>query len=122
MLKSYFQSGLPGTKIIVTTRKTNVASIMKIGSIYHLKGVSDEDSWRLFAKHASIDVNSNKDLNLQVIGRKIVDKCKGLPLAIKFLGDLLRGKRNKEEWDNILNNDIWELYEKKVFTFFQLCG
>ncbi|XP_062115452.1 putative disease resistance RPP13-like protein 1 [Humulus lupulus] len=115
VIKSTFISGLCGSKIIVTTRSNIVASIMETGSIHCLKGVSCDDSWRLFANCASVvDVNDADECSdLHVIGRQIVDKCKGLPLAIKSLGGLLRGKQNKEDWDDILNNDIWELYDRK---------
>ncbi|PON32087.1 NB-ARC domain containing protein [Trema orientale] len=112
VLKSSFQSGLPGSKIVVTTRDTKVASIMKTGLIHYLKGVSHDHGWQLFAKHASIDVSSTEYLDLQGIGKRIVCKCKGLPLAIKSLGGLLRGTRNMEDWNNILKSDIWELYER----------
>ncbi|PON74207.1 NB-ARC domain, LRR domain containing protein [Parasponia andersonii] len=110
VLKGSFKSGFHGSTILVTTRSTNVASIMKTRSIHQLARISKDDGWNLFAKHASIDVGPSA---FQGIGRKIVDKCNGLPLAIKSLASLLRGKRNKEEWDNLLNIDIWELYEKK---------
>ncbi|PON81308.1 NB-ARC domain, LRR domain containing protein [Trema orientale] len=110
VLRSSFKSGLHGSTILVTTRSTNVASIMKTGSIHQLARLSNDDGWRLFAKHASIDVDYS---DLEGLGKQIVDKCNGLPLAIKSLGALLRGKQNKEEWNNILDIDIWELYERK---------
>ncbi|KAM6570735.1 hypothetical protein CsatB_018720 [Cannabis sativa] len=113
VLRSCFKSGLQGSKIIVTTRSTKVASVVKTGSIYKLKPLSNEDSWALFVNHALIDVDTNDCLDLEEVGQKIVAKCKGLPLAIKSIGDLLRGTRSKEEWESILNNDIWELYERK---------
>ncbi|KAM6595074.1 hypothetical protein CsatA_002777 [Cannabis sativa] len=114
-IKSTFQSGLHGSKIIVTTRSTRVASIMgtKSSSTYSLSTISFDKGWELFIRCAAIDVNSHEYSDLQVIGRKIVEKCNGLPLAIKSLGGLLRGKQNKEDWDDILNNDIWGLYESE---------
>ncbi|PON40745.1 NB-ARC domain containing protein [Trema orientale] len=110
VLRSSFKSGLHGSTILVTTRSTNVASIMNTGPIHQLARLSNDDGWRLFAKHASIDVGYS---DLEGIGRQIVDKCNGLPLAIKSLGAVLCGTRNKEEWDNILNIGLWELYERK---------
>ncbi|XP_030494119.2 putative disease resistance RPP13-like protein 1 [Cannabis sativa] len=115
VLNNSFKSGLHGSKIIVTTRSTIVASIVRTESIYQLKGISEVVGWQLFSKHASIDVDSKENdiVDLQEIGRRIVDKCNGLPLAIKSIANLLRGKHNKEEWENILSDDIWGLYERK---------
>ncbi|XP_062115720.1 putative disease resistance protein At3g14460 isoform X2 [Humulus lupulus] len=114
-LKSCFNSGAQGSKIIVTTRSTTVASTMATGQIHHLQTLLDEDCWQLFVKHAfgnSFDLNDYQ--NLQVIGRKIVAKCKGLPLAIKSLGGLLRSERNSEKWEDVLNSHTWEeLYKKE---------
>ncbi|RVW20208.1 putative disease resistance protein RGA3 [Vitis vinifera] len=55
---------------------------------------------------------------LENIGRKIADKCRGLPLAAKVLGSLMRLKDNKEDWESILNNEIWQLevIEKHLST------
>ena len=108
VLRNSFESGLPGSKIIVTTRSEVVVSIIKVRPI-DLKELSPGDAWNLFAKHSLID---GKDPNLQPHGRKIVERCKGLPLAIKSLGGLLRDKQNEKEWLSILNNDIWELCAK----------
>ena len=35
----------------------------------------------------------------------------GLPLAIKTLAILMRLKNNKEEWESILNSEVWQLDE-----------
>ncbi|PON74273.1 NB-ARC domain, LRR domain containing protein, partial [Parasponia andersonii] len=113
VLKNSVASGLRGSKIIVTTRNQDVALIMKPGSIHYLDGVSNEDGWLLFAKHALLDVDSKECSDLQEIGENIVHKCKGLPLAIKSLGGLLPHERNKEKWIDILNSEIWELYERR---------
>ncbi|KAM6595073.1 hypothetical protein CsatA_002776 [Cannabis sativa] len=114
VIKSTFQSGFPGSKIIVTTRSNKVASIMEtMSSTYFLSTISFDKGWQLFVKCAALNVNSHEYSYLQVIGKKIVEKCNGLPLAIKSLGGLLRGKQNKEDWDDILNNDIWGLYESE---------
>ncbi|XP_060967432.1 putative disease resistance RPP13-like protein 1 isoform X2 [Cannabis sativa] len=92
VLNNCFISGLHGSRIIVTTRSTVVASIMKTESTYQLGRINEVAGWKLFAKHASLVVDSNDYLDLKQIGEKIVDKCKGLPLAIKSMGLLVREK------------------------------
>ncbi|MDG6146420.1 NB-ARC domain-containing protein, partial [Lactococcus formosensis] len=57
--------------------------------------------------------NRNLDAypKLKVIGKKIADKCKGLPLAAKALGGLLRAEPELDEnyWNDILNSKLWKL-------------
>ncbi|KAB1209656.1 putative disease resistance RPP13-like protein 1 [Morella rubra] len=109
LLSNPFESGAPGSKVIVTTRDNDVASAMRASASHQLKELSEADSWSLFTKHAFHDGNSVLHLRLQELGRQIVEKCKGLPLAIKTIGALLRSKLDIEEWDRILRSELWDL-------------
>ncbi|XP_062115507.1 putative disease resistance RPP13-like protein 1 isoform X1 [Humulus lupulus] len=122
-LKSSFESGANGSKILVTTRSTIVASTMATGQVHHLQTLLNEDCWQLFVKHAfgnNFDQNSNRDL--QALGRKIVEKCKGLPLAIKSLGGLQRCEQNPKNGKTYLAVTHGRNCTRKRAPFFQLYG
>ncbi|KAL6853802.1 hypothetical protein ACP4OV_019831 [Aristida adscensionis] len=105
-------SGGLGSKIVVTSRNENVGRIMGGIEPYKLQQLSDDDSWSVFKSHAFRDGDCTAYPQLEVIGRKIVEKLKGLPLASKALGSLLFCKEEEDEWKGILRNNIWELSEE----------
>ncbi|KAM5585102.1 hypothetical protein ABKV19_004480 [Rosa sericea] len=113
LLSRPFESGCHGSKIIVTTRNEDVACRMGTLPSKHLVQLSEENCWLLFSKHAFKNAGVTADPSLEVIGKQIAQKCKGLPLAAKSLGGLLRSEPNIEKWQEILNNDIWELRDKE---------
>jgi Leucine-rich repeat (LRR) protein len=102
-------SGGLGSKIVVTSRNENVGRIMGGIEPYKLQQLSDDDCWSVFKSHAFRDGDSSTYPQLELIGREIVKKLKGLPLASKALGSLLFCKADEEEWKGILRSDIWEL-------------
>ncbi|RVW13272.1 Disease resistance protein RGA2 [Vitis vinifera] len=103
-LQTPLRAGAKGSKIIVTTRNENVASIMGASCTHHLGQLSLEDCWFIFSKHAFQNGDTGARPNLEAIGKEIVKKCQGLPLAAKTLGGLLCSKLEAEEWDNILKS------------------
>ncbi|XP_019073356.1 putative disease resistance RPP13-like protein 1 [Vitis vinifera] len=110
VLQAPFNVGARGSVVLVTTRNENVASIMRTtASSYQLHQLTDEQCWLLFAQQAFKNLNSDVCQNLESIGRKIARKCKGLPLAAKTLAGLLRSKQDSTAWNDVLNNEIWDL-------------
>ncbi|KAH9713299.1 hypothetical protein KPL71_020301 [Citrus sinensis] len=106
--------GSKESRILVTTRNEKVA--IAIGTtkfnIIPIELLSDEDCWSIFSQLAlsrRLDIEESE--NFENIGRQIVSKCKGLPLAVKTLGSLLRFKGKIEEWQRVLENELWELEE-----------
>ncbi|GKV46391.1 hypothetical protein SLEP1_g53377 [Rubroshorea leprosula] len=114
VLNKPFMSGVPGSKIIVTTRNKDVGTMMRIDDgVYNLALLQDDACLPLFTRHALGKENFNLHPNLQDIGEKLVKRCKRLPLALKTLGGVLRGKLRPDEWENVLNSDIWSSSEDR---------
>ena len=109
------KSGAYGSRIIVTTRHESVASTVRTGKVptYLLMPLSDEDCWLLFAKLAFGNIDTQEYPELELIGKKVVKKCNGLPLAAKPLGGLLRVKLDPKEWVKILESNIWNFSDSK---------
>ncbi|XP_076922849.1 putative disease resistance RPP13-like protein 1 [Bidens hawaiensis] len=113
--------GACGSKIILTTRKTMVASMMDSFQAYPLDLLSHEEALSLFAQHALGKQNFDSHPTLKSHGEGIVKKCGGLPLALITLGRVLRTKSNDEEWEELLNSEIWNLHnESKILPALRL--
>ncbi|KAL6326895.1 hypothetical protein AAG906_012171 [Vitis piasezkii] len=109
-LRAPLSVGAKGSKVIVTTRNKNVALMMGAAeNLHELNPLSEDACWSVFEKHAFEHRNMEDNPNLVSIGRKIVGKCGGLPLAAKALGGLLRSKQREEEWERVSNSKIWDL-------------
>ncbi|XP_071732422.1 putative disease resistance RPP13-like protein 1 [Rutidosis leptorrhynchoides] len=106
-----FRKCAPGSKIIMTTRKTLL--INKLGysdNTGQLESLSHDDAITLFAQNALGLPNFDSHPTLKLHGEGIVEKCGRLPLALIALGRLLRTSENEEEyWKKLLNSDIWKL-------------
>ncbi|XP_031269824.1 putative disease resistance protein RGA3 [Pistacia vera] len=105
------KNGSYGSKILITTRKDTVASIMGSIDLITIKELSEEQCWLLFRRLAFFGRPREEYEKLEEIGRDIVAKCKGLPLAAKTIGSLLRFKRTRDEWQRILDSEMWKLEE-----------
>ncbi|RDX64143.1 putative disease resistance protein RGA4, partial [Mucuna pruriens] len=70
--------------------------------------LSDNDCWELF-KQRAFGPNEVEQVELMVIGKEIVKKCGGVPLAAKALGGLLRFKREIKEWLYVRESNLWSL-------------
>ncbi|XP_039682751.1 putative disease resistance protein RGA3 isoform X3 [Medicago truncatula] len=111
-LKHYLKSGntMKGSSILVTTRLDIVASIMGTHPAHHLVGLYDDDIWTLFKQHA-FGPNGEEPAELAAIGKEIVIKCVGSPLAAKVLGSLLRFKNEEHQWLSVKESELWKLSE-----------
>lgn len=81
-----------GSKVVLTSRTEDVAGE---GFSHPLEGLTDDEGWELLAKKAfPVDTPGNlvASPEMETLGRNMVKRCKGLPLAILTLGGLLKGK------------------------------
>ncbi|KAK2974777.1 hypothetical protein RJ640_000440 [Escallonia rubra] len=109
VLSRPFQAGAPGSTVIVTTRNNSVASIMRSVPDYHLEQLENEEICSILAHHARGWQNFDAHPDFKEAGEAIAKKCKGLPLAAKSLGGLLRTKKNPNQWKDVLDSKIWDL-------------
>ncbi|TVU23556.1 hypothetical protein EJB05_25930, partial [Eragrostis curvula] len=93
--------------IVVTTRHDTVAKAVGVEHMHRVELMSEEVGWELLWK--SMNINDEKEVHsLRDTGREIVQKCGGLPLAIRVVASVLaRKETSKSEWHKILSNDAW---------------
>ncbi|KAF7046557.1 hypothetical protein CFC21_055582 [Triticum aestivum] len=97
--------GGSGSVIVVTCRSKQVASIMCTIKPHKLVFLSANDSWELFS-NKTFSNGVKEPAELVSIGRRIVNKCGGLPLALKTMGGLLSSKKHVHEWKGIEASSI----------------
>ncbi|XVF77598.1 hypothetical protein PTKIN_Ptkin14bG0058700 [Pterospermum kingtungense] len=118
----YMVGGAPGSKILVTTRSRKVALAMEINSPYVLGGLNRDQSWDLFEQVAFRGQNKI-DPELVLIGKEVVERCKGVPLAIKTLASLLQQNHSQKFWVSIKeNHETWKSLqnEEGIFSVLKL--
>ncbi|PWA92870.1 Disease resistance protein [Artemisia annua] len=116
--------GANGSTVLVTTRKENTAQLVaKIPELQHNVGVlSEEESWSLF-KMLAFPGGGDQGENvteLELVGRQIVEKCKGLPLAVKTLGSLMLTKKTVNEWQLVNDKFMLEMQDSGILTALRL--
>ncbi|CAJ2655704.1 disease resistance protein RGA2-like [Trifolium pratense] len=116
-LMTLLKDGAKGSKIIITTRSEKVAKVCRSSSIFFLKGLDEKQSWRLFSQLAFENEKDLENENLVSIGKEIVKKCSGVPLAIRIIGCLML---TMEDWSTFKNKDLVKIDEQGGNKIFQL--
>ncbi|KAH7689345.1 P-loop containing nucleoside triphosphate hydrolase protein [Dioscorea alata] len=97
-------------KIIVTCRDPMVLRNIDERNKIILKGIDHQEYWSLFLNCAFAENNpDNYSQELHDIGRRIVKKLMGSPLAAKTVGKLLGRDLIEKHWNDVLENDLWKL-------------
>ncbi|CAL5010164.1 unnamed protein product [Urochloa decumbens] len=96
----------PGSRILVTTRREDLA--MRMGAPFHqhrVRPLGKDDAWFLLKKqlppYQQVD-------HLKDVGMEILKQCDGLPRAIKVVGGLLSTRYPSErDWGAVLRSPAW---------------
>ncbi|AES87176.1 disease resistance protein RGA2 [Medicago truncatula] len=118
-LMRLLKGGAKGSKIIITARSEKVAKASGTSSIFNLKGLDEKQSWRLFSQLAFENDKEQENEEFVSVGKEIVKKCAGVPLAIRSIGSLIYSMR-KEDWSTFKNKDLMKIDEQGDNKIFQL--
>ncbi|XP_042020318.1 putative late blight resistance protein homolog R1B-16 [Salvia splendens] len=99
-IQRYLPDNSNGSRIMVTTRLSNLGSQLDNSCGLKMKFMDEESSWNLFCK--IVFGGKCCPSELKKIGKKIVESCRGLPLSIVVMGGLVEKlERTKECWECI---------------------
>jgi structure-specific endonuclease subunit SLX1 len=107
-LKAVLSCGSKDAAVLVSTRDRDVAAIMGTCKTHCLSGLSDNECFLLFKQYA-FGHEKEERAELVAIGKEIIKKCGGLPLAAQALGGLMRSRSQEKEWLEIKDSEIWTL-------------
>ncbi|KAJ4801765.1 Disease resistance protein RPM1 [Rhynchospora pubera] len=102
-LRDVFVDSNQGSRIIITTRNADVASLAKESYRLELKPLPVGESWKIFSRKAfQFERNHVCPPPLVKWAKNIVSKCNGLPLALVSLGSILSTcAKTKSEWKRV---------------------
>ncbi|XP_031104162.1 disease resistance protein RPP13-like [Ipomoea triloba] len=100
-LKTCFPDDGYGSRVLLTTRIGEVANhICTQNDFSHqMQLLEQSESWKLFNEKAC----KSRGAGFETIGRPVVEKCKGLPLAIIVVAGLFSKLNTLDEWKNTAN-------------------
>ncbi|GJN09783.1 hypothetical protein PR202_ga27818 [Eleusine coracana subsp. coracana] len=105
-IANVFPDANNGSRVILTTGKTDFAQHIQIPTYVHnLKLLDEEKGWEHFRIKALPSFKRSSICNLvdfEVLGRKVARKCNGLPLALAVLGAYLSKNLSIEVWSDVL--------------------
>ncbi|KAL6539804.1 hypothetical protein OROHE_011575 [Orobanche hederae] len=107
-LQLFFPNNNNGSRIMLTTRLSNLASVVSdVSNIIEMDFLDEVNSWDLFCKTVFGEEKEEEGCpyELQDMGKKIVENCRGLPLSIVVVGGLVsKSERTREYWEFVGEN------------------
>ncbi|XP_057780142.1 putative late blight resistance protein homolog R1A-10 [Salvia miltiorrhiza] len=103
-VRRYFPDNGNGSRIVLTTRLSDVASDCGSTSCITMKPLKKDQSWVLFCRNAFQQEHCPCH-QLESVGNEIVRLCRGLPLSIVVIGGfLLKSPRIVGFWEDVAEN------------------
>ncbi|KAL0376417.1 UNVERIFIED_CONTAM: putative late blight resistance proteinR1A-10 [Sesamum calycinum] len=102
-VRMFFPDNNNRSRIMLTTRESNVANYVDSSSQYHhqMHLLNKFESWNLL--HQKVFGEDSCPPEFEKIGRSIASDCGGLPLAIHVIGGLLsEAKGRRDSWSMLL--------------------
>ncbi|KAL8136561.1 hypothetical protein V2J09_002562 [Rumex salicifolius] len=108
-LEELFPALLSGNgRVLITTRKEKILKFSRIKPfhIHKARTLTKEQSWELFSKIVGNccelgSINLEEGSDYVRLGKEMLEKCGGLPLAIITLAGLLGSKATIQQWEYI---------------------
>ncbi|XP_039117912.1 LOW QUALITY PROTEIN: putative disease resistance protein At4g10780 [Dioscorea cayenensis subsp. rotundata] len=88
-------------KVIFTTREDDVCAQMKADKKIKVECLDREEAWHLFMHHTNEEIISS-NVVIKKLAREVMERCAGLPLALKVIGRAMSNKKTPEEWRHML--------------------
>ncbi|KAH7666239.1 P-loop containing nucleoside triphosphate hydrolase protein [Dioscorea alata] len=88
-------------KVIFTTREDDVCAQMKADKKIKVECLDGEEAWHLFKQHTNEEI-INSNVVIKKLAREVMERCAGLPLALKVIGRAMSNKKTLEEWRHML--------------------
>ncbi|KAL5569451.1 hypothetical protein UlMin_026026 [Ulmus minor] len=116
-IKKVFPEGRGGSKLLFTTRNTELAaSVGPFVPPIEPPLLTEEESWELLQRKAfsgQVFGNNGSRSEFEKLGKEMVRKCGGLPLAVVVLGGLLSTKTALGEWKKVHKDVSFQLNKLK---------
>ncbi|RLM85532.1 disease resistance protein RPM1-like [Panicum miliaceum] len=109
-LRHAFLDDETGSRVVITTRSRDVANAAAHGRTMMLEPLPWRESWTLFCNVAFKEAPGRScPSHLQEIAASVLERCRGLPLAIVSVGNILALKDTTEfAWSNVRDSLVWD--------------
>ncbi|KAI3463639.1 hypothetical protein Pfo_020302 [Paulownia fortunei] len=102
-LKRAFPDDYNGSRVVITTRLSDVALCASSSPIHQMHFLDEDQSWNLLRER--VFAQQSCPPRLEKIGRIIAKNCGGLPLALAVVaGILAKVGRTQNHWKNVAEN------------------